>query len=285
MTVSTDSDLACEIQGAQADLGCSIAWSFADLQTGLEANINGADPVPAEQFDSFVQYLALVEAGNRGDLDLAARCTLQEHHRDDGHYGVIGCMSNGLVLSLGDFLAQTVITADPAAFAVVRDETARQGIVVADLVDELLRNLGLPSLSEREQVSCTGRTGVPLGSTTTNEQIALLRWLIDERNPSRELMLKVMRSVLKGGGLGRGLPGYGPFKTQVAHVARVGIGNSGDSRADSAVFFDGGAPCFIASLTVYGIEDEIQGLPGMVVAEDFFRTVSRACWAHTVGSF
>lgn len=291
MTVAT-SDLLEKVEASAQRIDADIAWSYLDLASGECASIRGGEAVPVGDQDALIQFLALTRAGDAGAVDLSEMRTLREEHRDDADRGVIGCMSNGLRLSLGDYLAQTVITGDPAAFAVVREAVEEQGASARDLVDAFLAARGFGGLDGREKLSSAGRSGVEIGSTSTDEQISLLRGLLDDSTSaegrtaeSARHGLTVLGSVLKGGGLGRGLPGYGPFKTKIAHIARSGNGNSDLVRSDSAIFFHEGEARCIVSASVSGIPGWQGALPGMALAEDFLREASRACWWASVGTF
>ena len=90
--------------------------------------------------------------------------------------------------------------------------------------------------------------------------------------------------MLKGGGLERGLPGYGPFKTKVARFARPGHAFRA-IRSDSGAYFLNDEPRFLVSVAILGIPEQVGALPGMVVAEDLIRDISRACWGEVVGRF
>jgi hypothetical protein len=187
-----------------------------------------------------------------------------------------------------------VITGDPAAFAIVREGVSAQGVNAQNLVDLFLTERTGRGIADRQSLSGPGRSGIAVGSTTTDEQVELLVGVIEaERSRQAGLeapedgqsTLTVLSSVLKGGGLGRGMPGYGPFKTQVAHVARGSNSNADAARSDAAIFFHGGDPAFILSVCVTDIPERRGELPGIALAEDFLRDVSRACWAAAVGKF
>lgn len=291
MTITSDilrDELAVHVD----DSAAGTAWTYVDLRTGETIASSGDAPVPVGDFEALVWFMATAHAAERGELDLSGSCTLQSRHRRDGNRGVIGCMSDGLQLSLGDFLAQTVITGDPAAFAVAAEAVEAQGCSSSEIIDQFLQARGLPGLQGRPELSGVGHSGADLRSTTTGEQVALLRALIDDSTSevqgvltrqAAERCLTVLGSVLKGGGLGRGLPGYGPFRTKVAHVARSGDGIAARERNDSAVFFDEGKPRFLVSASVHGIPLWQGDLPGQSLAEDFLMELSRACWKLTVG--
>lgn len=289
MTITTDR-LDETIAGYAATVDAHTAWTVLDLSSGDREHVRGGDPVPVGDLDSLVWFLALSDAHSRGEVDLSAACTLEQRYRSDGNRGVIGCMSDGLELTLGDFLSQTVITGDPAAFAAVAETVGVQGASSAAIVDRFLRLQGAGGLDGRPRLSAAGGSGVTIGSTTTNEQVDLLHQLVEqagadsaEHSGRAQHSLAVLGSVLKAGGLGRGLPGYGPFRTKVAHVARGGDGNSAAVRNDAAVFFDNGSPRVIVSASVSEIPLWQGALPGIAVAEDFLMNVSRAVWLQSTG--
>lgn len=289
MTITADR-IEETIAGYAATVDAHTAWTVLDLSTGNREQVRGGDPVPVGDLDSLVWYLALSDAHSRGEVDLSAACTLEQRYRSDGNRGVIGCMSDGLELTLGDFLSQIVISGDPAAFAAVAAAVGAQGASSAAIVDRFLRLQGAGGLDGRPQLSAAGRSGVTIGSTTTNEQVDLLRQLVEqagagsgEHSGRAQRSLTVLGSVLKAGGLGRGLPGYGPFRTKVAHVARGGNGNSAKVRSDAAIFFDNGSPRVIVSASVSEIPLWQGALPGIAIAEDFLMNVSRAAWLQSTG--
>lgn len=289
MTITVDR-IQETIAGFASRVQARTAWTVLDLPTDARSQARGDEPMPVGDLDSLVWFLALSDAHSRGAVDLSAPCTLEQRHRSDGNRGVIGCMSDGLQLTFGDFLAQTVITGDPAAFAVVSEAVSAQGASSDDVVDCYLRQNGYGGLHSRPQLSAPGASGVAIGSTTTNEQVDLLLHLVkraarDSNEQGREAQrsLTILGSVLKAGGLGRGLPGYGPFRTKVAHVARAGEGNSATVRSDAAVFFENGSPQVIVSASVWEIPMWQGAMPGIALAEDFLMNVSRASWLHSTG--
>lgn len=267
----------------------SASWTIIDLATENSISVRGDEPTPACTFDSLFWYVALVLAGHHGEIDLRQNCTLEARHRKDGHRGVIGCMSDGLRLQLGDFLTQTVITGDPAAFAVATEAIELQGVSSTELVDNFLKEFGAGPIEGRAPLSPGGLTGVTLGSTSTDEVECVLKSLV--ANPARlsshslpqavvDQCLKVFGSVHKGGGLGRGLPGYGPFSTKVAHFARGGSGNSVQVRNDGAIFYHEGSPRIALGVSVTGIPEWHEDVPGLAVAEDFMMRVSQIAWRY-----
>ncbi|MBM6588892.1 serine hydrolase [Brevibacterium sp. RIT 803] len=291
MTMTTDS-LVKTLDYYASEVDARTSWTILDLKTGGRTASRNEESVPIGDFDALIWYLALAHASDRGEVDLSVACTLESRHRPDGNKGVLGCMSNGLRLSLGDFLAQTVITGDPAAFAVTAESVRVQGVSSVEVVDRFLREQGEGGIEGRPVLSPPGLSGVKIGSTTTDEQSILLHGLVEgpfsdtDGGLPREIAegcLAVLGSVLKGGGLGRGLPGYGPFKTKVAHLARGGDGNSASIRNDAAIFFDDGVPRLILCASVSDISLWQNELPGIAVAEDFLMKFSQACWSLSTG--
>lgn len=274
--------LRSEVETLAQGSGLAFSWSFVDLESNERAGINDTEAVPTGDFEALIQFLALTHASKAGAIDLTKIYTFEDRHRDAGSEGCIGCMSNGLRLSLGDYLAQTVITGDLGAYAVVREGVADQGQDARELFDAFLSEVGEGGLDGRESLGGGHRSSVDIGSTTTNEQIALLTSVVDDASEQGAHTVKVLTSVLRGGGLDRGLPGYGPFKTKVARFARGG-GETSPVRNDGAVYFHDGKPRFLVSVAVHGIPAQVGELPGMVVAEDLIRDISRACWNAVVG--
>jgi len=274
--------------GQQAEqMSITATWTLIDLNTGHRISERGDAPTPSDTFDSLFWYVALAYAGYLGEIDLRQYCTLESRHRQDGHRGVIGCMSEGLRLQLGDFLAQTVITGDPAAFAVAKEAIELQGVSSTQLIDHFLQEFGGGPIEGRAHLSHGGLTGVVLGSTCTDEVVNLLKHLVDgptstsSKSIPREVAercLQVFGSVHKGGGLGRGLPGYGPFITKVAHVARGGSGNNVQVRNDGAIFYQNGSPRIVLGVSITGIPEWQGTVPGVAVAEDFMMRASQIAW-------
>ena len=283
-----------DLLGQQAArMNVNASWSLIDLKTEHRISTLGDEPTPTSTFDTLFWYVALVYAGYQGEVDLRQNCTLESRHRQDGHRGVIGCMSEGLRLQLGDFLAQTVITGDPVAFAVAKEAIELQGVSATQLVNHLLQQFGAGPVEGRATLSHDGLTGVSIGSTSTDEVVNLLKCLVESPSSSssrsipREVVercLQVFGSVHKGGGLGRGLPGYGPFSTKVAHVARGGSGNNTRVRNDGAIFYDGGSPRIILGVSITGIPEWQGNLPGLAVAEDFMMRASQLAWRYFTGA-
>lgn len=270
-----------------ADLHLPVSWSYLHLNTETVTDVAGDETVPLGDHASLLQLVALYRASDAGIIDLNRPYSLQPRHRTDGRRGVISCMSDGLRLPLRDFLTQTVISADAAAYAVVREAITAQGVSLCNIVADFLDALGLPPLNNRVTYRRSEVSDLCGYGTSMNEQVHILRSLLatTETNafpvltdPSRKQCLRTMSSVLKEGGLSRGLPGYGPFKTRVAHASRMPASSHPGVRSDGAIYFRAGEPQFIVSICVYDIPDWIGALPGLVRVEDFMRDVSRLCW-------
>lgn len=259
----------------------TVSWYLIDLRDSREFHERGDTPVPCAGTDRLLLYLSCLRAVQRGQLDLSVPVTYEERHRSGAGSGIIRWMSPGLTITLGDALAQTIITGDSVATALVREELAARTVPAPDLVDGFCADAGLA------QANCaTSRVTSAYDQACLVESlVALARGApprvdlgIDQSLAARAL--DVMSSVLSTAGISAHLPGYGPFNARVAHLTCDGGNGEQPARhwADAGVVYQEGAPSYVLAAFCTGVPETVDGLPGAAAALGALGDLSAECW-------
>ncbi|MGH3096158.1 MAG: serine hydrolase [Streptosporangiales bacterium] len=259
-----------------------VSWYVVDMRDGGEVHHRGEAPVPCAGIERLLLYLSCLRAVQRGQLDPNATVTYEERHRSTARHGVLRWMTPGLSITVGDALAQMVITGDSVGAALVREQLAARQMPASELVDGFCADAGLSST----------RYGAPDGTTTAYDQARLVESLVaraHDRVPQLELGLdppraaravEVMCSVASTTGITAHLPGYGPFNARVAHLACDGGDDEPPARnwADVGVVYQQGEPSYALAAFCTGVPETIDGLPGSAVTLAAIGNLSAACW-------
>lgn len=259
-----------------------VSWQLRDLRTGATAGGEEHRTVPEAGTLRLLLYLACLRAAAKNALDLDTPLRYEERHRQGHDAGILRWMTPGLTVSLGDALAQLIITADGVADALVREHLDGGPRSATDLMD---------GLCERADLTATRPAD---GVTSAADQVALVTSLVTTATggtPARDLglsaelastALQVMASVLRTDGIAGRLPGHGPFLAEVAHLTCDG--GTGDRFAahwgDVGVAYQHGAPSYALAVFCTNVPEMVDGRPGRVHAVETIGAMSAVYWDH-----
>lgn len=268
-----------------------VRWKFHDLRGGSTHGRGESHPVPDAGTSRVVLYLACLHAASQGTLDLTASVRYEARHREGHDAGILRWMDPGLTISLGDALAQVIITGDGVASAMVLDHLDTGASTATDLITEFCRAVGLSTTRPAASDDSASTVDVPM-VTSAEDQLALvvsLRASAEGGTAPLDLglspdlareALRVMSSVLRTDGITAKLPGHGPFLAHVAHTACDG--GTGDRPAshwaDAGIAYQDETASYALAVFCTDVPAEIDGLPGQLYAIDTIGELSAACW-------
>lgn len=280
------SSLHERLEAITADQPFEVSWYFIDMRDGGDLHYHGEAPVPSAGTERLLLYLSCLRAVQRGQLDLNATVRYEDRHRSAARYGVLRWMTPGLRITVGDALAQLIITGDSVGAALVREELASRQMPAFDLVDQFCADTGLSATS-----TIDGRP-----STTPYDQARLVESLVSrahDRPPRLDVgvdpplaaqAVDLMSSVLSTTGITAHLPGYGPFHARVAHLACEGGEDdairSACALADAGVVYQEGVPSYALAVFCTGIPETLGGVPGTAAALTTMGALSAECWSR-----
>jgi beta-lactamase class A len=270
--VSDELDRLCEGKPYR----CS--WVLEDLRDGARCARDEDAVVPASSTRKVAIMAAVLEAVERGELDLAQPVSVSPRDPGAVFTGTLQHLTPGLVLPLRDVVTLMIVWSDNLCTAQLVD------LVGLDVVNALCRRLGLAATVHRHALIPRLSADHPLELTTVTtaaDQATLYRSLLSGAAGAEtalacgRTLCSLALDILCAQQHRTMIPSLLPVPTTIANKPGMGWRDM----SDGGIVFADGEPLFLLVAYADGLpQTTSDGLPGYADARQLIARIGRTCW-------
>jgi beta-lactamase class A len=281
-------ELAAKLNSMSDAHAFDTYWYLKDLESGEEANRNGATVVPSASTRKIAILMTALKQVNEGARSLDEPFLIEEQYQNTTS-GTFQHLRPGFEITFFDALMMMIIVSDNTCTGKVAD------IVGLDEVNALCQSISMTGTNHRDGRGSATTKGLPWdhpleasNSTTANDLGILLDLIVkglDDPDEAAKLgstteLVQLGMDILSWQKLRQRLPYLLPPDTKVAHKTGTGARNQNDA---GIIFADGKPRYIFAVLTDWVPRQLPDGKAGPGTASLHIAQMNRLIWDELVG--